>query len=104
MQSFNQDSYGKILYVNFGEDVSTATAYELEIEPQSGDVKTATPTLGTSNVVVGDETFNANEFVKYTIIDSFFDQYVGKWRVKGKATMSSTSKIVSNYIDIRIMP
>ena len=96
MPSINKDEYGQTLRVNFGEDVSAATAYNFIIEPKFGDKLEKTGTLGTSNVEVGDETYLANEYIEYITEDGDIDQ-AGQWRMKAEATMSSTEKLSTDY-------
>lgn len=92
MINYNQDAYGNVLYCNFGEDISSATTLTMTIEPKRGDSKELTPTLGTSDVTIGDETYTANYYVYYTVTDGLFDIYKGKWRKKATALISGVKK------------
>jgi hypothetical protein len=100
---FNQGAFGQKIRVNFNQDVSSATAYSMTIEPQAGATLTKTPTLGTSAVTVDDSPFLANQYVEYTIEDGDFSEYAGRWRVKASATLS-TETITTDYILFRVMP
>ena len=90
MQIINKDAYGGKLYVNFGRDISAATTLTLKLQPEVGADIGVTPTLETSDAWVGDEQFDANQFVSYTITDGMFDNYVGRYRAKATATVGST--------------
>lgn len=89
MQIINQDSEGKKLYINFGFDVSSATAFTMEMQPKVGGSVNVTPTLETSNTWVTDKQLIANEFVSYTTTADMFSDYTGKWRMKATATVGS---------------
>jgi len=99
--SINKDSYGDIIYLNMGEDVSTNTSLELTLEPQQGEKITRTPTVGTSTVVINDECYIANEYLQYTTISGDIDK-AGKWRIQGIVQISASSKAVSNYKIIKV--
>ena len=103
MINFNKDAYGQKLRVNFGQDISAATALTMTIEPQVGEKQSLTPTLGTSDVNVGDERYSANQSVEYTTTDGQFDVYVGLWRKKASALVGS-EMISVDYTQFRVMP
>ena len=102
MISYNQDASGQKIRVNFYEDISSATAFTMELEPQNGDKLEKVPTLGTVDVVVGDEKFLANQYVEHTTEASEFTK-VGLWRVKATATLAS-SVLATDWVKFRIMP
>jgi hypothetical protein len=101
MISYNKDASGQKLRVNFNENISAATAFAMTLEPTVGEKLEVTPTLGTSNVVVGDETFLANEYVEYAVTADMFD-YVGRWRAKAEATVSP-GEVATDYRFFRVM-
>jgi hypothetical protein len=101
MINFNKSSFGQYLRVNFGQDVSTATAFSLEMQPENGEKVTKTPTLGTSNVDVGDETFLANQYVEYATEEDVFNDHVGRWRVKATATLPAAT-VSTDYVLFRV--
>ena len=101
MISYNKSAYGEELRVNFNTDVSSASAFTMKIEPQSGEEISKTPTLGTSDVVVGDETFSANQYCEYTTVAEDFSTYTGKWRVRATATLAS-SIVASDWVEFRV--
>jgi len=101
MQKFNTDAYGEILYVNFNEDISTGTAFTLELDPQEGNSIDKTPTLGTSDVDVGDQTYLANQYVKWTTTSDVFQNYIGLWRAKATATLP-TKTLATDFILFRV--
>ena len=101
MQNFNKDGFGQKLYINFNQDVSTATAFEVKLQPEVGQTLERTGVLETSDLYVGDEKYLANEFVSYTIQDGDFTQTddlgtpsftkVGRWRAKCVATLPGST-------------
>ncbi len=104
---FNVGEYGQILYVNLGESIAGASEYTVLLEPQVGaalERKTANGVaLGTENVIIGDETYRANEYLTYPIKDGELDQS-GKWRAKGLAQLSTTNLLVGDYKKVTVMP
>ena len=105
MIQFNQDAYGQVIRVNFGEDISAATAFTLELLPQYGDQQDLTPTLGTSDADVGDQTYLANQFVYYTTTSDMFPNPLSEiWKKKATATISATVVKATQYTDFRVTP
>lgn len=106
MPNLNKNEYGQVVSVDFGEDVSTATAYKFILEPKLGTEleKLAVDgvVLGTINLDVGDETYLANEYINYTIKKDDLD-YAGQWRMRGEATLSATNKVISDYIRFTVL-
>ena len=100
MISFNIDSYGGKLRVNFGQDISAGTAFTMTIQPEKGESQELTPTLGTSDTDVGDETYLENEFVEFTITDGLFTT-AGQWRKKAVATVGGVD-IGTQYSYFRV--
>lgn len=102
----NKGEYGKTLYANIGEDVSSATAYKFILEPKVGTklekVDADGVALVTSNTDVGDETYLANKHISYVVKDGDLD-YTGQWRIKGEATLSNTNKAVGDYRRITVL-
>ena len=103
MINFNKDAYGQKIRVNFGQDISSASAFTMTIEPRVGEEQNLTPTLGTSDVNVGDERYLQNQYVEYTITDGQFDDYEGIWRKKATALVG-TEMIAVEYDQFRVMP
>ena len=97
---FNKDEYGDIIYTNLGEDVSTATDLTMVLEPKIGltleKVTSDVVSVGTVNVDVDDETLIANQYLKYTIKADDLT-FAGLWRKKGKAKLSNTNLVVSDF-------
>jgi hypothetical protein len=102
MQNFSKDGVGQKLYINFDTDVSTATSYDMTIQPENGEIQEVTPTLGTSDIVVNEKTFLANQYVEYAITADMFATHVGRWRAKAKATFSSTNILSTRYVLFRV--
>ena len=107
MANLNKGETGQTIFANLGEDVSTATAYKFILEPKLGTklekVDADGVTLGTANVDVGDETYLANQYVKYTTQDGDLS-YSGQWRLKGEATMSATNQVIGDYRSVTVLP
>jgi hypothetical protein len=102
MQVFNKDGIGQVLYVNFGQDISTQTAISIKLNPQSGTELTKTGTLETSDLYVGDQQYLANQYASYTLEDGVFDDWIGIWEAKGIATLTSTT-VATDYEKFRVM-
>lgn len=107
MADLNKDEYGQTIYVNLGQDVSTATALNFVLEPQIGDKLERSASdgvaVGTSNITVDDETYQANQYLEYTIKEGDME-YAGLWRIRGEATLSATKKVIGDYRIIRVLP
>ncbi|GEM_PF-1694195 len=88
MINFNKDSYGQEIRVNFGQSLVGATSLKMKFVPKSGQDIDVTATLGTSRVAVGDEYYEINEYLEYTVTDGMFDDYVGLWKKKGTVLLS----------------
>ncbi len=110
MPNFNKNSFGQLLKVNFFQDISTGTSFEMQIEPQFGGqrldgdkpILTVVGTLGTVNTVVDDMPFKADQYLEYTIKEDDLKD-VGRWRVKGIATLLSVT-VATNYQFFRVLP
>lgn len=102
--NINSFEYGQTVRVNFGQDISAATSFNFILEPRIGDKKEkSTAIAGTVNVVVGDESYLADQYIEYTLASGDIDQD-GLWRIKGEATMSATSKVISDYKMFSVLP
>ena len=101
MISYNIDASGQKLRVNFDEDISSATDLTMSMQPERGAVITVTPTLGTADVEVGDETFLANQYVEYAVIADQFT-YIGRYLLKAAVTLSGVV-IVPNAELFRVL-
>jgi len=102
MPDYNYLEYGQVIYVNFGEDISAATELTIILEPKLGTVIEETATLGTANIDVNDETYLANEYIKYTIQENDLD-YAGLWRKKGKAKLAFDNLVISDYTNFTVL-
>jgi len=102
----NKNEYGQVLRINFNQDVSGATDLTFLLEPKYGTEVSKTNltgvTVGSSNVDVGDSSYLANEFIEYTIESTDLD-YAGQYRMKGKAKLSATNEIVSDYVFFNVL-
>jgi hypothetical protein len=104
MSTFNEGEYGSVLRINLGKDISAGTSLTVYLEPKRGDEKTFTTNLvvGTSNVIVDDEGFLANQYLEYTLQDGDLDEH-GQWRARGSAIVSG-ELIKSDYVKFTVLP
>jgi len=65
------------------------------LEPELGKSEEKIATLGTVNVVEGDETYLANNYLEYVVEENVFHKS-GQWRKKGIAT-TPNQEISGNY-------
>jgi DNA primase len=104
MQRINKDAYGQKIYIDFNQNVSTATTFTATIQPQEGnEITSLTPTLETSDLRVGDQLYTANQYVSVTVTENLFDDYApGIYRAKATATLSASEVISTDYDQTRI--
>ena len=91
------EEYGQKVYVNIGQDISTATNLEIHLIPEMGEVKKRTATVGASNITVNDENFIANEYLEYTTVSGDID-YNGLWKARGFANITATNRVIRENI------
>jgi len=99
----NINDFGQTLRANIGANVSSATAYQMILEPEKGKEIEKTATLGTVNVVEGDQTFIANEYIEY-ILEADVIKFIGQWRKKGIAVISGTQQTAGNFARFTVLP
>ena len=105
MSDINKGEIGQPLVVNFGEDISSATASTIELQPEVGQLKEFTSTIPATNFVVdGVILALANEYVLYTTLIEEDLDYIGRVRMRAELTFSSTDKRKSNYVKFRVLP
>ncbi|MCK5602163.1 hypothetical protein KAR91_09845 [Candidatus Pacearchaeota archaeon] len=102
--TFVEGTYGSVLRVNLGTDISAGTELTVYLEPRRGDEKEFTTNLviGTSNVNVDDQGFLANQYLEYTLQDGDLDE-AGQWRARGSAIVSG-ELIKSDYVRFTVLP
>lgn len=103
MTDINKGEIGQPLRVNLGEDISAATSAIIFAQPEVGTVKEFTATVPAVPVTVDGVTLNANEYAEYTTLSKEDLDYVGRWRMKLKATFSSTDVRQTNYVKFRVL-
>lgn len=100
MATLNKNEYGQKVYINIGEDVSSASSITIKLQPQKGETLTKGSTdgvaVGSTNITVNNTDLIANEYLEYTIKEGDLT-YAGTWRIKGEAQLSATNKVISNY-------
>jgi hypothetical protein len=119
MAAFNKFEYGQVIRANLKQDVSTNTGLEMIIQPELGSSKNASRlnnenprgaviannpdvTVGTVDVVVGDETYLSNEYLEYTIKENDLSKS-GIWRVKGLADITTTNRVTGDYVRFSVL-
>jgi len=105
MSDLNKGEIGQPLVVNFGEDISLATAAIIDLEPEVGTLKEFVATIPATNFVVdGAILALANEYALYTTLTKDDLDYIGRVRMRAKLTFSSTDERKSNYVKFRVLP
>ena len=106
MPDLNIGEFGQKVYVNMGEDVSSASTLSFILEPQSGEKLTKAAAdgvaVGSANIDYEDQTFIANEYLEYTIKEGDLT-YAGTWRLKGECLLTTTNKVISDYSYIEVL-
>lgn len=103
MTDINKGEIGVPLRINLGEDISTATETIIIAQPEVGTTKEFVATVPNTNVTVDGVTLLANEYAEYTTLTEEDLDYVGRWRMKLKATFSSTDIAQTNYVKFRVL-
>ena len=103
MSDLNKGEIGQPLRINLGEDISLATETIILAEPEVGTLKEFTATVPNVNVTVNGVTLLANEYAEYTTLNEDDLDYIGRWRMKLKATFSSTDVRQTNYQKFRVL-
>ena len=103
MTDLNKGEIGQPLRVNLGEDISAATAAIILAQPEVGQLKEFTATVPNVNVTVDGVTLLANEYAEYTTLTVEDLDYIGRWRMKLKATFASDDIRQTNYQKFRVL-
>jgi len=105
MANLNINEYGQKVYVNLGEDISSATGLTFFLEPQNGEKLTRGASdgvaVGSTTITVDDESFTANQYLEYTIKSGDLN-HIGQWRLTGQVDQSPTIKVISDYRQIEV--
>ncbi len=118
MANLNTFEFGQVVRADIKQDVSSNTGLTFMLQPKEGRPKNANASLdeprnavvrtqadgvvvGTANVVVGDETFLANQYLEYTLKQDDLS-IPGIWRFKGEAQLSSTVRAVGDYRSVTV--
>ena len=102
--SLNFNEVGQVIRINVGKDISASTP-TLVMEPEVGQVKGITNgvTIPAIPVTVGEETFEANEYIEYTTVVGDLD-YVGRWKKRVRLDFSLLNIELTNFIKFRVLP
>jgi hypothetical protein len=103
MSGLNKGEIGQPLRVNLGEDISAATSVIILAEPEIGTIKEFEATVPNVPVTVDGVTLDANEYAEYITTNSENLDYVGRWRMKLKATFSSADVRQTDYQKFRVL-
>lgn len=103
MTDINKGEIGQPLRINLGEDISSATSAIILAQPEVGALKEFTATVPNVPVTVDGVTLNANEYAEYTTLTKEDLDFAGRWRMKLKATFSSTDIRQTNYVKFRVL-
>ena len=104
MTDLNKGEIGQPLRINLDADISAATSAIIVAEPEVGTIKEFTATIPATPVTLpSGEVLNANEYAEYTTLTTEDLDYVGRWRMRLKATFSSTDIRKTNYQKFRVL-
>ena len=103
MTGLNKGEIGQPLRINLGENISAATETLIQAQPEVGVLKEFTAVVPNVNVTVDGVTLLANEYAEYTTLNEDDLNYIGRWRMKLKATFSSTDIRQTNYQKFRVL-
>lgn len=105
MGDLNKGEIGQPLRVNLGEDISGATETLIIAQPELGnEIKEFVATVPNVNVTLEDGTvLLANEYAEYTTLNEEDLDFVGRWRMRLKATFSSTDIRKTSYQKFRVL-
>tara|TARA_R110002074_G_scaffold119_2_gene489 strand:+ start:3003 stop:3320 length:318 start_codon:yes stop_codon:yes gene_type:complete len=104
MTDLNKGEIGQPLRINLGVDISAATSAIIICQPEAGTAKEFTATIPATPVTLPNgDVLAANEYAEYTTTSTEDLDYVGKWRMKLKATFSSTDVRQTNYQKFRVL-
>lgn len=103
MGNINKGEIGQPLRVNLGEDISTATSTIIFAEPEVGKVKEFEAVVPLVPVTVGGVTLNAGEYAEYITLTEEDMDYIGRWRMKLKATFASDDIRQTDYVKFRVL-
>jgi len=102
MSGLNKGEIGQPLRVNIGQDISSATEVLIIAQPEIGKEKEFVATVPTSPVTVDDVTLNANEYAEYLTVSEEDLDFVGRWRMRLKATFSATDVRKTDFVKFRV--
>lgn len=105
MSSLNKGEIGQPLRINIGDDISAATEVIIQAQPEVGDLKEFAATVPGVPVTLEDgAVLAANEYAEYTTTSAEDLNYAGRWRMRLKATFSTTDIRSTNYQKFRVLP
>lgn len=105
MTDLNKGEIGQPLRVNLGEDISGATETLIIAQPEIGnETKEFVATVPNVDVTLENgDVLLANEYAEYITLNEEDLDFEGRWRMKLKATFSSTDIRQTNYVKFRVL-
>lgn len=103
MSGINKGEIGVPLRINLDEDISAATSLIILCQPEVGTQKEFTATAPAVDVTVDGVTYSANEYAEYTTTSAEDLDYIGRWRMKLKATFSSADIRQTDYVKFNVL-
>ena len=104
MSGINIGEIGTPLRINVNEDISAASPVLIIAQPERGTKKEFTATVPAVPVTIDGVTYAANEYAEYITTSAEDLDYVGRWRMKLKPTISSTDIPQTDYVKFRVLP
>jgi len=103
MSNLNYNEIGQVIRVNAGLDISLSTP-TLILLPEVGEVKEITQgvTIPDVDMVVGNETYLADQYIEYSTIDGDLD-YTGRWKKKAKLDFSNSNIMQTDYQKFKVL-
>lgn len=104
MSDLNKGEIGQPLRINLGTDISNATEVIIIAQPEVGTTKEFIASVPDTSVTLSDGTvLNANEYAEYTTLTGDDLSYVGRWRMKLRATFAADDVRQTNYQKFRVL-
>lgn len=102
----NVGEYGQVFRFNAFQDISSGTP-TLKLRPKYGTTITVTTadgvTIPDSAINVNGQTFNANEYIEYTVKEGDLT-YAGRWEAKLEVLYSPTDRSVTDWKRFTVLP
>jgi hypothetical protein len=104
MSGINIGEIGTPLRINVNEDISAATSVLIIAQPEVGIKKEFVATVPAVDITINGVTYLANQYAEYITTSETDLDYIGRWRMKLKPTISSTDIPQTDYVKFRVLP